>query len=480
MEIYTDLSRAFSPLGRERSRGFAGSFSLISTMKDRLKHLWDSILERVSADVNAQSFQTWFKPTRLLSCENGHLVVEGPNPFFVDWLAEHHRGKIVRAASETLGMPVSLEFSAATTPPRVSPPEASAARTMIENEPVVVPGNAQLNARYVFDEFVVGSGNSFAHAAAIAVADNPARAYNPLFIYGGAGLGKTHLIQAIGHRVIEKHPKMRISYVSAEGFMNELILAIRSGITHEFKDRYRTIDVLLIDDVHFLAGKESTQEEFFFTFNALHNANKQIVVTSDRPPKEIPTLQERLTSRFEWGLIADIQPPDTETRIAILRKKVEKEHIQIPDDVIQLVAENAKTNIRELEGSLIKLLAYSSLTSREITLEMARDVLADMVKPGAPRKIAVQAIQKAVAQQFDIPIDSMRAKTRIARVVIARQVAIYLSRELTDLSLVDIGKRFGGRDHSTVLHAISKVKQLLAQDASLRRKLQALHEELSP
>ena len=293
------------------------------------------------------------------------------------------------------------------------------------------------------------------------------------------GLGKTHLIQAIGHRVIEKHAKMRISYVSAEGFMNDLILAIRSGITHEFKDRYRNIDILLIDDVHFLAGKESTQEEFFFTFNALHNANKQIVVTSDRPPKEIPTLQERLTSRFEWGLIADIQPPDTETRIAILRKKVEKEHIPIPDDVIQLIAENAKSNIRELEGSLIKLLAYSSLASREITADMARDVLADMVKNGAPKKIAIQAIQKAVAQHFDIPIDSLRAKTRIARVVIARQVGIYLSRELTELSLVEIGKRFGGRDHSTVLHAIGKVRQELDRDASLRRKVQALLEELS-
>jgi chromosomal replication initiator protein len=448
-------------------------------MKDRLKHLWDSILERVSAHVNAQTFQTWFKPTSLLSFENGLLVIEGPNPFFIDWLAEHHREKIERAASETLGIPVQIEFRASAAQPRVSAPEASAARAMIVNEPVVVPENAQLNARYVFEEFVVGSGNRFAHAAAEAVAANPARAYNPLFIYGGAGLGKTHLIQAIGHRVIEKHPKMRISYVSAEGFMNDLILAIRSGITHEFKDRYRNIDILLIDDVHFLAGKESTQEEFFFTFNTLHNANKQIVVTSDRPPKEIPTLQERLTSRFEWGLIADIQPPDTETRIAILRKKVEKENIQIPDDVIQLIAENAKSNIRELEGSLIKLLAYSSLTSREITTDMAREVLADLVRGGAPKKIAVQAIQKAVAQHFDIPIDSLRAKTRIARVVIARQMGIYLSRELTELSLVEIGKRFGGRDHSTVLHAIAKVKRELDRDASLRRKYQALLEELS-
>jgi len=448
-------------------------------MKDSLKNHWDAILERVSTLVNAQSFQTWFKPTRLLSYEGSHLVVEGPNPFFVEWFAEHHRDKIQYAARETLGEDVTIEFVASATPPRVSAPEASATRAMVVNTPTVLPNNIQLNSRYVFDEFVVGGSNRLAHAAALAVADRPARVYNPLFIYGGAGLGKTHLVQAIGHRVIDKRPNVRISYVSAEGFMNDLIQAIRSGATHEFKDRYRNIDILLIDDIQFLAGKESTQEEFFFTFNALHNANKQIVVTSDRPPKEIPTLEERLTSRFEWGLIADIQPPDIETRIAILRKKVEKEQMQIPDDVLQLIAENVRSNIRELEGSLIKLLACSSLTCQEINVDMAREVLRDLVKDTAPKQISVQAIQKAVAQHFDIPLDSLKAKTRIAKVVLARQVAIHLARTMTELPLVQIGKRFGGRDHSTVLHACKKVKRAIENDPALKRKIQTIQEELS-
>ena len=449
-------------------------------MKDRLKHLWDSILERVSTLVNAQSFQTWFKPTRLVSYEGAHLVIEGPNPFFVDWLAEHHMDKIQYAARETLGEEVTVEFVASASPPRVSPPEASAARSMIVNEPVVLPNKVQLNSRYVFTEFVVGNSNRLAHAAAYAVAEHPARVYNPLFVYGGAGLGKTHLLQAIGHYVIEQHKKMRISYVSAEDFMNDLIQAIRSGVTHEFKGRYRNIDILLIDDIQFLAGKESTQEEFFFTFNALHNASKQIVMTSDRPPKDIPRLEERLSSRFEWGLITDIQPPDIETRIAILRKKVEKEQIQIADDVIQLIAENVKSNIRELEGSLIKLLACSSLTCQEISADMAREVLRDIVKNESPREVGIQTIQKAVAQHFDIPLDSLKAKTRIARVVLARQVAIYLARTLTDMPLVHIGKKFGGRDHSTVLHACNKVKKIMEQDPVLKRKVQAIQEELEP
>jgi chromosomal replication initiator protein len=447
-------------------------------MKDRLKQLWDAILERISLHVNAQSFQTWFKPTRLLSCEERRLVIEGPNPFFVDWLAEHHMEKIKYAAREALGEDYAIELVSPATPPRVSAPEAEAARAMIVATPTVLPNDVQLNARYTFDEFVVGSSNRLAHAAALAVADRPARVYNPLFIYGGAGLGKTHLIQAIGHRVVDKHEKMRISYVSAEGFMNDLIQAIRSGITHEFKGRYRNIDILLIDDIQFIAGKESTQEEFFFTFNALHNANKQIVVTSDRPPKDIPTLEERLRSRFEWGLIVDMQAPDIETRIAILRKKVEKEQMLIPDDVIQLVAENAKSNIRELEGSLIKLLACSSLTCREINVDMARDVLRDFVKDAAPRKVGIQAIQKAVAQHFGIPLDSLRAKTRISRVVQARQASIYLARVMTDLSLAEIGRRTGGRDHSTVLYAFNKVNEELERDPDLKRKIQAIREEL--
>jgi len=447
-------------------------------MKDKPRVLWDAILERISTLVNAQSFQTWFKPTQLVSYEGTHLVIEGPNPFFVDWLSEHHREKIQYAARETLGEDVTLEFVSSAAPARLSTPEAEATRDLVVNTLVTVSNNLQLNSRYTFDEFVVGSGNRFAHAAALAVADNPARVYNPLFIYGGVGLGKTHLVQAIGHHVVRNHKKLRVSYVSAEQFMNDLIRAIRIGSTHEFKERYRTIDILLIDDIHFLAGKESTQEEFFFTFNALHNANKQIVVTSDRPPKEIPTLEERLTSRFEWGLIADIQPPDFETRIAILRKRIEKEGIEIRDDVIELIAENVKSNIRELEGSLIKILACASLTRTEISADMAREVLKDIVKEPAKRAVTVSTIQKAVAQHFDIPFESIRAKTRIAKVVLARQVSVFLARKLTELPLAEIGKKTGGRDHSTMLHACSKISELLDADPALKRKVQTIEEEL--
>jgi len=445
---------------------------------DQLHNIWEAILSRISTLVNSQSFQTWFKPTRLVKYEAGHLVIEGPNPFFVDWLAEHHVDKIQVAAMETLGEEVTVEFTAPPPESRRKVPAANPKREILVNEPVVLPNRVHLNARYTFDEFIVGNSNRLAHAAALAVAEHPARAYNPLFIYGGVGLGKTHLLQAIGHHILLNHPSMRVSYVTAESFMNELIQAIRSGVTLEFKERYRSIDVLLIDDIQFIAGKESTQEEFFFTFNALHDANKQIVVTSDRPPKEIPTLQERLKSRFEWGLITDIQPPDLETRIAILKKKVEKEKIQIPDDVIQLIAENIKSNIRELEGSLIKLLACSSLTCQEINADMAREVLRDIIKDAPPRRINIRTIQKAVAQHFDIPYETLKAKTRLSKVVLARQVAIFLARELTDEPLVQIGKKFGGRDHSTVLYACRKIASRIEKDIALKRKIETIKEEL--
>jgi chromosomal replication initiator protein len=443
-----------------------------------LQRIWDEILERMKTLVNEQSYQTWIKPTKLVSCEPGSVTIQGPNPFFVDWLAEHHRDKFQLAASEALGEEVTVEFVAFPSPRRVSPPEKSLQRAVLVRDPVTLPNRVQLNSRYTFEEFVVGGSNRLAHAAARAVAENPARVYNPLFIDGGAGLGKTHLLQAVGHAVLREQPALRISYVSTESFMNELIHAIRKGITLEFKDRYRNVDILLIDDIQFLAGKESTQEEFFFTFNALHDANKQIVVTSDRPPKEIPTLQERLTSRFEWGLITDIQTPDLETRIAILRKKVENERIQIPDDVIQVIAENVKSNIRELEGSLIRILACASLTCQEINVDMAHEVLRDIIRGSSKREMSVQTIQKVVSQHFDVPLDSLKAKTRISKVVLARQVAILLSRELTDLSLVQIGKRFGGRDHSTILHAIDKIRKQTAGDIALERKVQTIREEL--
>ncbi len=445
---------------------------------ESLRFLWEKVLERLCGTVNPQSFHTWFKPTRLVGYSEGKLTVEGPNPFFIDWLSEHHHSKIARAASEVIGKRVVVEFTSAPVPPRAPSPIYNEPAPAVSESPRSLQSGVRLNARYTFDEFVVGSGNRLTHAAALAVSENPARAYNPLFIYGGVGLGKTHLLQAIGHHIIRDDPGARIAYVSTESFMNELIHAIKTGITLEFKERYRKVDVLLVDDIQFLAGKESTQEEFFFTFNALHNANKQIVVTSDSPPKEIPRLQQRLTSRFEWGLITDIQPPDLETRIAILQKKVEKEKIQISHDVIQIIAESVKNNIRELEGSLIKLLACASLTRREINEEMALGVLRDIVKSTTRKKPSVQAIIKTVAQDFDVPQDSLRARTRISRVVLARQVSIYLCRQLTDLSLVNIGKFFGGRDHSTILHSLKKIERLILEDPAMREKVERVKKGL--
>lgn len=442
-----------------------------------LSRIWVEILALLKDTVNAQSYQTWFEPTRLVSFEQGVIVIQGPNSFFIDWLAEHHVERISSAAASVLGEPVAVEFTSPS-PSRSSRVHAPLERSTLVRNPVILPNKVQLHGRYTFGEFVVGNGNRLAHAAALAVAEKPAKTYNPLFIYGGPGLGKTHLIQAIGHFVLQEHPGMRISYVSTESFVNELIHAIRTGATLEFKERYRNVDILLIDDIHFLAGKERTQEEFFFTFNALHDSNKQIVCTSDRPPKEIPTLQERLTSRFEWGLITDIQPPDFETRVAILRKKIENEHIPIPDSVITLIAENVKSNTRELEGSLIRILACASLTNRDINVDMAREIIQDIVK-GPEKNLTIQTIQNAVARCFDIPADSLRAKTRIGRVVTARHVAIYLSRELTSSSLVQIGGKFGGRDHSTVLHSCRKIARECATDASLARKIENLREELS-
>ncbi|HMA76163.1 MAG TPA: chromosomal replication initiator protein DnaA [Candidatus Krumholzibacteriaceae bacterium] len=444
-----------------------------------LADLWGNILGKISLLVNAQTFQTWFEPMKIATFVDSLIVIEGPNPFFIDWVAEHHIDKISMAAEEILGRAITVEFTAAgsherakSSAPPPSPPKKEEGRI----EP---PLNKNLNRRYTFGEFVVGACNRLTHAAASAVAENPASAYNPLFIYGGAGLGKTHLIQAIGNYAITHHSSLRVSYVSAETFMNELIYAIQTGSTLKFKERYRNTDILLIDDVHFLAGKESTQEEFFFTFNALHDANKQIVVTSDRPPKEIPTLQDRLTTRFEWGLITDIHPPDLETRIAILRRKVRKENIEIPDDVINLIAENVKTNIRALEGSLIRLLASSSLTRQEINCEMAERTLDGIIKNLKPTPVTIESIQKRVSETYGISVAKIKSSSRIKNIVLARQIAIFLSREITDKSLVEIGKNFGGRDHSTVLHAIKKINKSLSKDPSLEKEIQILRGKLS-
>lgn len=441
--------------------------------------LWEGLLKSLKELVNEQSYQTWFSPMRPVSYEGGVLRVEGPNPFFVDWVHAHHMDKIEKVARNMLDKDTRVELTSRPGPPRVGPPEKSPGRSMIIREPVALPNKIHLNKRYTFDEFIVGNCNRLAHAGAAAVAERPAQAYNPLFIYGGAGLGKTHLIQAIGHQVRRDYPTMVIAYVSTESFVNELIHAIQKGKTLDFKKKYRNVDILLIDDIQFLAGKEAMQEEFFHTFNALHDANKQIVCTSDRPPKEIHTLEERLRSRFEWGLITDMQRPDVETRIAILRKKVEDENIQIPDSVIEFIAENITSNIRELEGSLIKILAFASLTCQEITVSMAKEALRDLVKAPEEKKITPRRIREMVAGEFDVTADSLRGKTRISRIVRARQIAMFICRELTDLSLVMIGKQFGGRDHSTVLHSIRKVEKLMAGDPVLENQIRNITKKLS-
>jgi chromosomal replication initiator protein len=418
---------------------------------------------------------------RLYEVESQQVTIDCPSKFFLDWVSEHHGDKIAYAFRESLGIDPHIQFICTTESQdefiNRQPVTASPRRRQFHAKTAVIDGE-KLNPKYVFDEFVVGNNSRMTFAACIAVSEKPAVVYNPLFVYGGVGLGKTHLMQAIGHAVFEHESVSRVHYSSAESFMNEMILAIRQGKSHEFRGKYRNVDLLLIDDIQFLAGKESTQEEFFHTFNALHGANKQIVVTSDRPPKEIPALEDRLVSRFEWGLITDIQPPEYETRLAILRKKVERENVEIPDEVLAFIADSVKSNIRELEGSLIKLLVHASVYKKEITLDVAGEVLKDFIKT-TPKKINIATIQKVVAQHFRVPVETMRSKVRTARLAFPRQVAIFLSRELTKCSLTQIGERFGGRDHSTVIHANQKIAELMEHDVALRSTINQLRKDLS-
>lgn len=440
--------------------------------EDETGALWDQILEVVRGQVNGQCYKTWFNPARLLRLSEQTLFLSGPNQFFLDWLSEHHRDTLELAATEVLGFRPAFEFvtSDEPAPPEREEQEQRRSRGTFfrrYSPPVTKSVGLQLNANYTFEEFVVGGNNRLANAASLAVSDKPGRVYNPLFIYGGVGLGKTHLAQAIAHSVLAVHRKAKVSYTSSERFINELIFSIRQGKTLEFKNRYRGVDLLVIDDIQFLAGKESTQEEFFHTFNALHDAEKQIVLTSDRAPKDIRELEERLVSRFEWGLVTDIQPPDLETRMAILRKKTEKDNIAIPDDVLFLIAENVRSNIRELEGSLIRLLAFAGLTNSPIDIDLAREVLKEFVKR-QPRIPSIQEIQKLVAGHFHLTIEQLTSDKRNSEIVLPRQVAIYLSRELTGKSLSEIGRDFGGRDHTTVLHACRKITQGLREPGELR------------
>ena len=438
--------------------------------------LWTRCLETIREETEHQSYQTWFEPTRGVELTDDAVKIEVPNRFFADWLEEHYMGLVRRAVEENAGRKLDAVFQIA----HKRPDEYEPVSTRREVPPpltTVAADECQLNPRYTFSTFVVGSSNRFAQAATMAVAEAPANSYNPLFIYGGVGLGKTHLMQAIGQYVKEKRPDLSVYYVSSETFMNELITAIQRGSTLKFRDKYRSRDVLLIDDVQFLAGKESTQEEFFHTFNALYLAHKQIVMTSDRPPKQIATLEERLVSRFESGLVTDIQPPDLETRIAILHEKAELDGISIPNDVIHLIANSVTSNIRELEGSLVRLLAFSSLTGSEITVDLAKEVLSEFL--GAPRgPISVARIQQAVAETFGVPVEKMKARGRASQIAHARQVAMFLARELTHLSLAQVGEHFGGRDHTTVLHAQRKIGEEVAHPSQTQRDVENLRRML--
>jgi chromosomal replication initiator protein len=423
-------------------------------------NVWDQVLTRIETKVNKHTFCTWFKPTTLVSDHGSWLQVRVPNPLFKDWLTKHYAAALGDALSEVQRANTKVEFMTDDLPSVVTldgPP--------LEPDPVDeddAPGG--LGPRYSFDSFIVGPSNQFAHAACLAVAEAPSRSYNPLFIYGGVGLGKTHLMHAIGHYVLSHLRNLKLTYISSERFMNEMINALRFDRVLDFRERYRSVDVLLVDDVQFMAGKEGTQNEFFHTFNALYDAQKQIVISSDCPPHEIPSLEERLRSRFEWGLIADIQSPDLETKVAILKKKAEAEGIPLPDNVAIYIAEKIKSNIRELEGSLIRLVAYASLKGQEISLSLAQEVLRKVL-PDDNRAVTIEGIQKYVADRYQLKVNDLKSRNNSKSIALPRQIAMYLCKQLTPASLPEIGRSFGGKHHSTVIHSIGKIERLRAKDS---------------
>jgi chromosomal replication initiator protein len=435
--------------------------------------IWDQVLGRVETKVNRHSFYTWFKPTTFVADRENAIRVRVPNVLFRDWLTKHYASVIDEALAEVERPGAQVEFVTEDIVPAVVPQ-----MPVPEPEPEPEEGSDDLGIlgpRYSFDTFIVGSSNQFAHAACRAVAEAPSRSYNPLFIYGGVGLGKTHLMHAIGHYVVTHLKSLKLTYISSERFMNEMINAVRYDRILDFRERYRSVDVLLVDDVQFLAGKEGTQTEFFHTFNALYDSQKQIVISSDCPPHEIPQLEERLRSRFEWGLIADIQSPDLETKTAILKRKAETEGVPLPDNVAIYIAGKIKSNIRELEGSLIRLIAYASLTGREITLPLAQDVLRNVLQ-NDDRAVTIDIVQKAVADHYSLKVAELKSKNNSKSVAMPRQVAMYLCKNLTNASLPEIGKSFGGKHHSTVIHSIRKVEYLRQRDGDFNTLINNLLE----
>jgi chromosomal replication initiator protein len=427
-------------------------------------NIWDQVLSRIETKVNRHSFYTWFKPTNYVSDDGVAIRVRVPNALFRDWLTKHYSAVLAEALAEVGRNGADVLFvtedAPAAPPPAPEEPVVPDEVPPAEDDDAVPAG---LGPRYSFDTFIVGSSNQFAHAACRAVAEAPSRSYNPLFIYGGVGLGKTHLMHAIGHYVLNHLKNLKLTYISSERFMNEMINAVRFDRVLDFRERYRSVDVLLVDDVQFLAGKEGTQTEFFHTFNALYDSQKQIVISSDCPPHEIPSLEERLRSRFEWGLIADIQPPDLETKVAILRKKAETEGIPLPDNVAIYIAGKIKSNIRELEGSLIRLIAYASLTGREISLPLAQDVLRNVLQQDE-KAVTIEGIQKFVSDYYQLKVGELKSRNNSKSVAMPRQIAMYLCKKLTSASLPEIGKSFGGKHHSTVIHSIQKVEDMRQRD----------------
>ncbi len=449
-----------------------------------MEQLWQETLDQLKQQISPQHFKTWIQPLKPIALEKDMITIQVPNRFVLDWVRDNFIELLEETLSQLGAVQYRIRLEIAPKKKKEIPKRQQDARPA-SPQPTVTAVESQgfsykshLNPKYSFNSFVSGSSNQFSHAAAMAVANNPATTYNPLFIYGGVGLGKTHLVNAIGNAILEKNPSVRVCYYQSEKFMNELINSLRYAKMDEFRNKFRSMDVLLIDDVQFIAGKERTQEEFFHTFNALYESHKQIVVTSDKFPKEIPGLEERLRSRFEWGLIADIQPPDIETRQAILKMKAEQNSIHLPEDVAYFLSTSVSSNVRELEGYLIRIGAYSSLTSTQVTLEMAKEVLKDILIE-KNREVTVEDIQKRVATHYNVRLSDLKSSKRLKTLVLPRQVAMYLSRQLTNESFPEIGKRFGGKDHSTIIHAIKKIEQKMEEDVQLKTAVVNLKKSLS-
>ncbi|MHC1719086.1 MAG: chromosomal replication initiator protein DnaA [Clostridiaceae bacterium] len=451
-------------------------------MNAHLEEIWEKTINLLKGEITEVSYNTWIKSILPISMDNTSIKLGVPNDFTKGILSSRYKGlienslKMITSKKYNINFVISSEDVEETAKEQASSQKKSGRTISASNEEMPT---TTLNPKYTFDSFVIGNSNRFAHAASLAVAESPAKAYNPLFIYGGVGLGKTHLMHAIGHFILKHNPKSKVVYVSSEKFTNDLINSIKDDRNVEFRNKYRNIDVLLIDDIQFIAGKESTQEEFFHTFNDLHEADKQIILSSDRPPKEIPTLEDRLRSRFEWGLIADIQPPDFETRMAILKKKADVDTLNIPNEVLVYIASNIKSNIRELEGALIRIVAFSSLTNKEISVDLATEALKDIISGKQSKQITVDLIQEVVANYYSLRIEDFKSSRRTRNVAFPRQIAMYLARKITDMSLPKIGEAFGGRDHTTVIHAYEKISDQLKTNEQLQNAIKDINKRLN-